>query len=190
MHKSRNFYMKIEVFGFHIKSTIPTNYIIVLYTMATFSHYQTSKCDDFMTPLYIWTEVAEFIPKDKKLWLPFYGDGQAEQHLRSLAFKDIVHQDKDFFTYDVENSIVIDNPPYAAKKEVMERLVELDRPFMLLMPLATLSYGYSQKLGVDFQLIFHPKRPKFIKYSPETGEHDDKWSSKNPTQPCCWNVTK
>ena len=45
--------------------------------MATYKDYNPSKFDDFMTPYHVWDDIKNYIPKDKVIWEPFYGDGQS-----------------------------------------------------------------------------------------------------------------
>ena len=40
---------------------------------------------------------------------------------------DIIHEDKDFFSYTPDYDIIVDNPPFSKMKEVCQRLKELDK---------------------------------------------------------------
>ena len=99
--------------------------------MATYTDYQPHKHNDFMTPKYLFENVKDYIPKDKKISMPFYGDGMAGTYMRELGF-DVIHQDEDFFDFD-RGEIVVDNPPYEKKKQIINELVTRNKPFMLLM---------------------------------------------------------
>ena len=68
-----------------------------------------------MTPKYVFEEIKEYIPRGKTIWMPFYGDGKAGQHMKELGF-DVIHQPEDFWSYD-RGDIVVDNPPFEKKKE-------------------------------------------------------------------------
>ena len=35
------------------------------------------KDDDYMTPKEVWESIAHLLPKDKKIWECFYGDGKS-----------------------------------------------------------------------------------------------------------------
>jgi hypothetical protein len=67
--------------------------------------------------------------------------------------------------------IVVSNPPFTKKKEVLETLLNnIDKPFILLMPLATLSRSYFRRLFIDkeFLLALPHKRIQFIKQGQTT----------------------
>ena len=120
-------------------------------------------------PKYIFEEIKQYIPKDKLISMPFYGDGTCANHLREMGFK-VYHEQEDFFKND-RGDIVVDNPPFEFKKKIIETLVERKKPFMLIMPVSTLCYNYSRVLGKDLQMLIPNKRPKFIYY--------DKFENKN-----------
>ena len=123
--------------------------------------------DEYYTPKHLLQAVAPFVPRDKSIWMPFYGDGSVGRYMRELGFDDVHHEpSEDFFTTAPpdasKDTIVVDNPPFSLKREVFERLVSLDLPFMLIVPLATISYQYTRDiLGESFQIIIPRKRMNF-----------------------------
>ncbi len=46
--------------------------------MANFDKSFTSH-DDWMTPASAWEDIKKYIPMDKTIWEPFYGDGTSGQ---------------------------------------------------------------------------------------------------------------
>ena len=48
--------------------------------MATYSECPTHVNDNFETPIEVWKNIKHLIPNDKKIWCPFYCDGQQKQH--------------------------------------------------------------------------------------------------------------
>jgi len=124
--------------------------------MATYDAYDKSKVnDDWKTPLYAWKQIEEYIPTDKQIWCPFYYNG--EHSLKDL--RDIIHIDENFFEND-RGDIVVDNPPFSIKKQVIQRLLELDKPFILLLPVSTICYQYFPR-DKNIQIIIPPKRINF-----------------------------
>ena len=91
-----------------------------------------------MTPKSAWEEIHQLIPKGKVIWEAFYGDGNSGTYLRELGFEEVIHEPINFFEHDL-GDLVVSNPPFSLKKQVLERLVSLDKPFILLMPIATLA---------------------------------------------------
>jgi len=123
------------------------------------SNHKYKVNDDFSTPLHAWKDIEKYIPKDKSIWCPFYMNG--EHTLQQLGY-DIIHEDEDFFENN-KGDIVVDNPPFSKKKEVIKRLIELDKPFILIMPVSTLCYQYFKPLKDNIQIIIPPKRINFDK---------------------------
>jgi hypothetical protein len=51
--------------------------------------------DDYMTPKYAWENIREYIPTDKVIWEPFYGNGESGKFLEELGFE-VIHKPVDF----------------------------------------------------------------------------------------------
>ena len=126
--------------------------------MATYRNYQPTIYDDTKTPIEVWKAIEEYIPKDKKIWSPFYFKG--EHTLRDLGY-DIIHNDEDFFLHD-RGEVIVDNPPFSLKKKILERMLILDKPFILIMPVSTLCYNYFKPFK-DIQIIVPNKRINWAK---------------------------
>jgi hypothetical protein len=132
--------------------------------MAGFHTKTFIKHDDYMTPRYAWENIKDFIPKDKIIWEAFYGDGKSGNYLRELGFE-VIHEPIDFFENNL-GDIIISNPPFSRAKEVMYRLRELDKPFIILMPVSKLNTSYFReafKSNSDLQIIIPIKRIHFEK---------------------------
>lgn len=124
--------------------------------MAGFATKTFSKHDDYMTPASAWEAIRQYIPTDKVIWEAFYGDGTSGQNLREMGLN-VYHEDEDFFQNN-RGDIVVSNPPFTMKKQVIQRLVELDKPFVLLMPVATMATSYVRELLKDNLQIIVPRR--------------------------------
>jgi hypothetical protein len=130
--------------------------------MAGFTTKTFLKYDDYMTPKNAWEAIQHIIPKDKMIWEAFYGDGNSGKYLEELGFN-VIHKNIDFFDSN-EGDIVVSNPPFTKKKEIIERLVTLDKPFILIMPCSTLVCSYVRNtLKNDVQIIIPRKRIQFAK---------------------------
>jgi hypothetical protein len=116
-----------------------------------------------MTPKYAWENIQHLIPKDKVIWEAFYGNGESGTYLKELGFNTI-HQDVDFFTHDL-GDIIVSNPPFSKSKEVMIRMKELDKPFILIMPSSKINTQYFRENFKDsgLQIIIPRKRIHFKK---------------------------
>jgi hypothetical protein len=133
--------------------------------MAGFHTKTFLKHDDYMTPRSAWEVVAQFIPKDKVIWEPFYGDGKSGTILTELGFR-VIHEAIDFFVED-RGEVLVSNPPFSKSKEILTRLKALGKPFMLILPASKLFTQYVRGLfsGCEdrLQIIVPRKRIQFIK---------------------------
>ena len=130
--------------------------------MANFQTKTFLKHDDYMTPKYAWEDIQQYIPKDKIIWEAFYGDGTSGKYLEELGCN-VIHNDNDFFKSN-EGDIVVSNPPFAKIKDILNRLKELDKPFILILPSSKINTQYFRKnYKNDIQIIIPKKRIQFIK---------------------------
>jgi len=133
--------------------------------MAGFHTKTFLKHDDYMTPKNAWENIDHLIPKDKVLWEGFYGDGTSGTHLRELGFNTI-HEPIDFFDDETrpEYDILVSNPPFSQSKNIMNKLYELDKPFILILPSSKINTSYF-RLWKDrnIQIIIPRKRIHFKK---------------------------
>ena len=131
--------------------------------MAGFHTKTFVKHDDYMTPKYAWENIQHLIPKDKVIWEAFYGDGQSGSHLQDLGF-DVIHEEIDFFKHN-KGDIVVSNPPFSKSKEVLKRLKELEKPFILILPSSKINTQYVREnyKNSDLQIIIPRKRIHFKK---------------------------
>lgn len=99
--------------------------------------------DEVYTPFYAVDPLLEFIPKNKKIWCPF--DEEWSAYVQTFKEKGYevtyshLNYNQDFFQYEPDSwDILVSNPPYSQKDEVLKRAFSFDKPFALLLPLSTL----------------------------------------------------
>jgi hypothetical protein len=130
--------------------------------------------DNYITNKQDWEKIIQYIPTDKQIWSPFYCDGKQKEYFAELGF-DIIHEDENFFENN-KGEIIIDNPPFSKKKEVLKRLKELDKPFIIICPSMMIGYKYFQDYFANqIQIIIPKKRIGF--------RHLDKKDDKGYTPP-------
>lgn len=135
--------------------------------MATFKPKPKSflKHDDYITPFSAWDNIKHIIPKDKVIWESFFCDGRSGSHLKELGFN-VIHEPVDFFENNL-GDIIVSNPPYSKIPEVLARLKELEKPFILIMPSPKINTQYFRKLFCDaedpIQIIIPKTRIHFEK---------------------------
>jgi hypothetical protein len=129
--------------------------------MASFTSETFQKHDDYMTPKSAWEEIKQYIPK-KQIWEAFYGNGDSGQYLTELGF-DVIHRDIDFFQNNL-GEVIVSNPPFSYAFSIMKRLLEIDKPFILLMPVSKMNTQYFRNTFKDkIQIIIPKKRINFVK---------------------------
>jgi hypothetical protein len=118
--------------------------------------------DNYATDKLGWEIIQQYIPKDKVIWSPFYCDGKQKEYFEEMGYN-IIHQDKDFFTYEPDNyDIIVDNAPFSKMKDICIRLKKIDKPFILIGFSRVLLMKWFQKLFKDnLQVIIPFKRPTF-----------------------------
>lgn len=112
---------------------------------AMINYMQTDKNDELYTPAYAVKPLLKYIPSNvKKIWCPCDTmDSQIVKVLQDAGYVIItshISQGGDFFTYcpNEEFDMIITNPPYSIKDEMLERCYSFCKPFSLLLPLTAL----------------------------------------------------
>ena len=131
--------------------------------MAGFHTKTFTNHDDYMTPKSAWVNIKHIIPKDKVIWEAFYGDGKSGSYLAELGFN-VIHEEIDFFENNL-GDIIVSNPPFSKSKEVLQRLKELDKPFILILPSSKINTQYVREnyKNQGLQIIIPRKRIHFEK---------------------------
>ncbi len=143
--------------------------------------------DNYSTPenaydcLTNYKEMMEFL-KDKTIWDPFYNDGSCKSLMeKCFPNSKIIHENKDFFKEIISKQydVIISNPPFSKKKEIIDILIKNGKPFILLMQLDTLSRRYFFKTIEDrmdsFNLII-PKNINSVKFGNEKHKPRFTWA--------------
>lgn len=120
--------------------------------------------DEVYTPFYAVEPILEFLPKDKIIWCPFDENFSAfVQLLRENGYKVVnshLSQDQDFFTYEPNRwDVLVSNPPFSKKDQVIKRCYELGKPFMILLPIQSLQSDFRYKyFSQGCELLIFDKR--------------------------------
>ncbi len=125
--------------------------------------------DEVYTPRHAVDPILKYVKPDSIVWCPF--DTKESNYvimLQELGYKVIYsHKDdnKDFFTYEPDNyDIIISNPPYSIKDDILTRLYELGKPFAMLLPITTLEGKYRNTLYKKYglEILVLNKRINFL----------------------------
>lgn len=125
---------------------------------------QPNSTDNWETPSIAWTNIKDLIPKDKVIWEPFYLNGSSGKFLKDLTKQEVIHEkDVDFFDRQApDNCFIVTNPPFSKKQLVLKRVKELNIPFIMIMPLDTISNKYFIEMFPDIQIRIPLKKIKFL----------------------------
>lgn len=94
--------------------------------------------DEQYTPRHAVLPIVKYLPRNAIIWCPF----DTENSEFVIALKEAEHEvifshiftGQDFFEYEPERwDIIVSNPPFSRKREVVERCLALEKPFALLL---------------------------------------------------------
>lgn len=134
--------------------------------------YLTAKTDkasdEVFTPAYAVKPLVKYLKPNSVIWCPF--DQSWSQYVKVFTesgFEVIythIDNGQNFFYYEPENhyDIIISNPPFSQKDNVLKRLFELQKPYAMLLPVPTLQgqtrFPYMQNiqyLGFDKRINYY-----------------------------------
>lgn len=144
--------------------------------------------DEYMTPSHVWKMVLPFIPKDGIISEPFYGDGASAAFLQSSGLFVFDHKGQDFFKLRKRDfgDVIVTNPPFSLKSEILQRLKHLQIPFMIILPTFAIHLKTIRELfGEEIQIIIPPSR---IHYRRLGQKEDDPSSSSFESCFFCWRL--
>jgi hypothetical protein len=92
--------------------------------------------DEYYTPAYAVTPLLKYVSRDTSVWCPF-----DKEH--SLIVKELknhgcrvshthIDDGDDFFATEKRSDVIISNPPFSKKTEVLDRLFSMSNPFAML----------------------------------------------------------
>lgn len=132
----------------------------------------TKESDEVFTPVYavkpIIKHILKTFDKDTIIWCPFdEKDSNYVIELKKAGYGVIathINTGQDFFEYEPEQyDLIISNPPFSLKDQVLKRLDELNMPFAMLLPLPTLQGQKRFQYLKDCQALIFDKRINYYK---------------------------
>lgn len=125
--------------------------------------------DDFYTRKESWTQIKEYIPQDKVIWefCLLNSNEQSKKYLTELGFNVVGDRTIDFFENDM-GQVLVSNIPFSTdlKQKMLRRLVELDKPFIIIMNSLNLFTKYFKEIfeGKDIFFIYPSTKIHYDKY--------------------------
>lgn len=126
---------------------------------------RTKEGDELYTPRYAVEPIEEYIAPQSTIWCPF--DTEESMYVQCLREKhNVIYTHlalgQDFFTEDVPKcDYIISNPPFSKKFEVLERLLDIGKPFAIIFPLPSIQTAKNFDLIEQCQLLVFDRRIKF-----------------------------
>jgi hypothetical protein len=124
--------------------------------------------DEYYTPRILARAILPYVPKGKTVWCPFdTTDSEFCHALQGNGNPVVVSHiwdGKDFFSFTPDHyDVIISNPPFTRKLEVLERLYGLNVPFAMVLPLPMLNYQEVGDffIGKELQLLIVNKKVSF-----------------------------
>jgi hypothetical protein len=126
--------------------------------------------DEFYTPEYAIYPILKYIPVEAKVWCPFDTEESNFVKLLKKRGNPVVHTHlstgHDFFTTTVDCDVILSNPPYSRKGDVLERLYALGKPFAMLVGGVGI-FESEQRFSLfeknPFEILQFNKRIKYFK---------------------------
>ena len=124
--------------------------------------------DEVYTPSYAVKPIIKYIKPGSIVWCPFDTvDSAYVEELNAAGFTVIYSRIDDgynFFEYEPdEYDVIISNPPFSIKDDILRRLNELDKPYAMLMPLPALQGQKRFKYLKGSQALIFDKRINYFK---------------------------
>ena len=130
--------------------------------------------DDYYTPKSAWEKINHLIPKDKVIWEACMLNShlsKSPEYLIELGNK-VIHDTSWDILKEDHGDIIITNPPFETKIKIkiLKRLVELDKPFIIIMnSMNTFANYFTETLDKRFiQIITHKGKINFDKMENNT----------------------
>lgn len=132
-----------------------------------------SSSDEQYTPTYAVMPILQYLPKHKIIWCPFDTDNsEYVLALKAAGYKVVnshIYMGQDFFEYEPKHwDIIVSNPPFSIKQQVVERCLSLGKPFALLLSNLWLNSSGPCRLfkEKEMQILLFDKR---IQFTPKNG---------------------
>ena len=135
-------------------------------------HFQVH--NDYYTPKSAWEWINDIIPKDKIIWESCMLNSihsKSPQYLMELGNQVVYDINYDMLSDQPDNfDMIITNPPFETdlKKEILKKLVEIDKPFIIIMNSCNLFSKYMRTIFKDnfkyLQIITPSTKIQYDKY--------------------------
>jgi len=124
-------------------------------------HKKAKTCDHWCTPKTAVDAVVHLIPKGSTVYEPFTNDtSKSHIYIHDHGFKTVSHIG-DFYSDPPNFDIILTNPPFSDIQRVLSRLFELQKPFILIVPLSLIVRQYFRQYRDKVSILIPAKRIQF-----------------------------
>ena len=141
--------------------------------MAINKGYLTAKTDkasdEVYTPDYAVKPILKYLKPNSTIWCPFdTEDSEYVKIFKEAGYKVIyshIDNGQNFFEFEPKEDydVIISNPPFSIKDNILQRLTELKKPYAMLMPLPALQGQKRFKYLKGSQALIFDKRINYFK---------------------------
>tara|TARA_R110002167_G_scaffold247418_3_gene453034 strand:- start:56 stop:577 length:522 start_codon:yes stop_codon:yes gene_type:complete len=118
--------------------------------------------DDYYTRKKTWEQITPFIPQDKTIYefCLLNSNEQSKKYFEEFGYNVIGNNTIDFLEDNIqlenEADILVSNIPFSTeiKKKVLKKLVELDKPFIIIMNSMNTFSKYFKEIFKDKDIFF------------------------------------
>ena len=137
--------------------------------------------DEFYTPEYAIKPILKYITSGLTVWCPF--DTENSNFVKMLRNKGCnviathIDNGEDFFVTNKECDVIVSNPPYSLKTQVLERLFTIGKPFAMLVGVVGLFESqkrFEMFRDNEFEIMYLNRRVAYFK------DYDEQKPSLNP----------
>ena len=120
--------------------------------------------DDYYTPKWVWEKITHLVTKDKVIWEACMLNAYKSKSIdiwKDLGYKVVGNTNWDILTCDIPKcDIIITNIPFETniKKKILQRLMDIGKPFIIIMSGMNLFSNYFQDImDLENTQIISPK---------------------------------
>ena len=111
--------------------------------------------NDYYTPEYAWKNIKHIIPKDKVIWeacMLNSHKSNSPKYLSDMGYEVVYNCKMDMLKEQPDNfDMIITNPPFETKLklDILNRLVEINKPFILILNSMNIYSNYMRDIFKD-----------------------------------------
>lgn len=125
--------------------------------------------DEVYTPAYAVRPIMKYLPSKLIIWCPFDTEESEFVKLFRAAGHNVIqsHIDdgRNFFYWEPEEpyDVIVSNPPFSVKDDILKRLYELNKPYAMLLPIPALQGQKRFPYIKDCEALVFDKRINYFK---------------------------